>query len=271
MKILILGSDPRNNEIINYYEEKGNIVVNEFSNINNIAVKEYDVIVFPVGGVTGNFKIGNMSIPIDFLDTCKKDVAIFSGISTNALSELLAHSNKKCTYIMHDQAVQKENAIPTTEGIIADLVTNTEITINNAKIMVIGFGNIGKYLIKILREMGADIVVGVEREADFDKLNNMNFTSFYTSSKQMNRHLVNTDMIVNTAPSLVITEDHIKYFKKDVYILDVASAPYGIDMNALAGCGIPYKIYSSIPSKVAPKTAGKILTKKINSTVGGLM
>lgn len=269
MKILVLGSDSRNNELISYYESKGNIVVNEFISVNNIDVSEYDVIVFPVGGVASNFKIENMNIPNDFLSNCKKDVSIFSGISTKALTGLLEQGNKNCTYIMQDQTVQKENAIPTVEGIVADLVMNTDITIDNSKIMVIGFGNIGKYLTKILREMGSDVVVGIIREADFDKLNNMNFSAFYTGSIQMDRHLIDTDMIVNTAPTLVITEEHIKYFKKDVYILDVASAPYGIDMNALKGCGIPYKIYSGIPSKVAPKTAGKILTKKINSIIGG--
>lgn len=280
MKILILGGDKRYHQIINSLKDKNDITLvgyhTYFDNciykkINEINVKQYDCILFPVNGVKQNYVISaeeEFIIKENFLEDAKKDVYLFSGIMTQPLKEIL--KDRKCNILMNEQDVVRENAICTVEGIISDLVENTDISINNAHIMIIGYGNIGKYLVSVLKHMGANIVVSIIEEKDKNALEKGNINVCYSNNHiNMCSYLKNIDMIINTAPNLVINKALITFINKDAYVLDVASYPHGIDKPALDQKSIKNNIYLGIPSKVAPKTAGLILTKKINQILGG--
>ena len=56
-------------------------------------------------------------------------------------------------------------------------------------------------------------------------------------------YLKNIDMIINTAPNLVINKTLITFINKDAYVLDVASYPHGIDKFALDQKSIKNNIY----------------------------
>ena len=60
----------------------------------------------------------------------------------------------------------------------------------------------------------------------------------------------------------------IKYINRDAYVLDVASHPHGVDHEVLDEFFIKNKLYLGIPGKIAPKTSGNILSKKISSVMG---
>jgi dipicolinate synthase subunit A len=64
-------------------------------------------------------------------------------------------------------------------------------------------------------------------------------------------------------------KEYLTLLNKNAYILDVASYPHGVDFEAANNLKIKNSLLLGIPSLVAPKTAGKILVKKINSIIGG--
>lgn len=280
MKILILGGDKRYHQLIKNLVDKNTItlvgyktIFNNciYKDINEIDASLYDFIILPVNGIGNNNKVTaeeEFIIPNDFFENVNKNTYIISGINTPSLKQLL--KNRPCIFIMNDKDVIKENAIPTVEGIISNLIENTDITINSANIMIIGYGNIGTYLTSILRSMGANIIVSIIDKKDIGKLEKENIKYLFSNDfNNMSNILQHMDMIINTAPSLVINENYIKCLNKEVYILDVSSYPHGIDKNILDINNIKNNIYLGIPSKVAPKTSGLILTKKINKILGG--
>ena len=283
MNTLIIGDDRRYSIIINNFIEKNyNIDLLGFKDeiigtnkiyLDDIDISKYDIIIFPVSGVLNDFKIKSkedIKLSIHFLENSKDDVLIFSGINTDCLDKMLAYSNKCATFLMKDKEVIKENVIPTIEGILADIIINTDITIRNSNIMVIGYGNIGKELVKILRYLNANVTVSIELDKDKEMLDFLSIPNVYSSDiDKMISKISKQDIIINTAPSLVLDNKYINYYKSDVYILDIASYPYGIDKEILDKNNIKNKIYSSIPNEVAYKTSGIILTKKINSYLGG--
>ena len=55
---------------------------------------------------------------------------------------MLEISNRDCTYVMKDPSVICENAVPTVEGIIADVINNTDKTLADSRVLVFGYGNI---------------------------------------------------------------------------------------------------------------------------------
>jgi dipicolinate synthase subunit A len=155
-----------------------------------------------------------------------------------------------------------ENSISTSEGIIADIIQNTDYTLNNSNITVLGYGRVGKTLVNKLLKLGANVNVGVIKESDYISLIYENINVFYTTD--MKNNLINSNIIINTVPRLLLDKINLNYTKKDVYIIDIASAPYGIDFEYAKDKKIKYTILKGIPGKVAPKTAGTILANKIN-------
>jgi len=286
MNVLVLGGDLRYLEIIQDLSSKYNVdvvgykntYINDFVrniNIDDILIDKYNVILFPINGVMDNnlinCRFNNVPIELDenILVGCRKDAIIFSGIPTPNLSKILSNASMDCIYMMKDKNVTRDNAIPTVEGIIADIVLNTESTIDKSNVLVFGYGNIGKVLVKYLNLLGANVTVAIIDENDKNVLDSLGLSCFFSNNiNDLIREIGNTDVIINTAACTVIDNSLIKYINRECYVLDIASHPHGIDREVLDEFFIKNKLYLGIPGKVAPKTSGKILSRKINSVLG---
>ena len=285
MNVLVLGGDMRYIEVIESLSSRYNVTLVGYKNtyindsvknvdIDQVSINKFDVIIFPINGVMEKnlvycrFNNNPIKLPDDFLVGSKNSVIIFSGIPTDNLSRMLSISDRSCIYMMNDRNVIKENAYPTVEGIIADVINNTEITLNYSNVLVFGYGNIGSLLVGYLIMLGANVCVSVIEPNDHLRLDRIGISNFYSNDKRrLISEIGRADIIVNTVPKTVIDDSFIKYINRDAYVLDVASHPYGIDQEVLAEYFIKSKIYSGIPGKVAPKTSGKILVKKILDVV----
>lgn len=286
MEVLVLGGDMRYLEVIENLSSKYSVSLvgykNTFINdlvknidISNVDIRRYDVIIFPINGVMDknliNCRFNNnpIKIPRDFLVGSKESVLIFSGISTPCLDNLLDIASRDCIYMMEDKSVIMENAIPTVEGILADIINNTEKSLNDSHVLVFGYGNIGSLLVKYLDLFGASICVSIIKESDKKLLDSLNISNFYSYSRENLISEINqADIIINTVPKTVIGDNLIRFINPDCYVLDVSSHPHGVDQEVLAEYFIKSKLYLGIPGKVAPKTSGKILSKKISKVIG---
>jgi len=286
LEVLVLGGDLRYLEIIDDLSSKYSVDVVGYKNtyindcvrninINKVDIGKYDVIIFPINGVMDknliNCRFNNVPIKLsdDFLVGSKDDVLIFSGISTPNLDRILEVSNRNCVYMMKDKEVVSSNAIPTVEGIIADVIVNTDSTIHDTNFLVFGYGNIGQVLVKYLRLLGANVTVSIIEDKDKEILDSVGIDSFYSNNvSDLVKSIGSVDVIINTVPSCVIDNSLIKYINRECYVLDIASHPHGIDREVLDEFFIKNKLYLGIPGKVAPKTSGKILSRKINSVLG---
>ncbi len=286
MEVLVLGGDLRYIEVIENLSSKHNVTLvgykNTFINdsvsnidISDVVIGQYDVIILPINGVMEknliNCRFNNkpIKLPRDFFVGSKENVLIFSGIPTPCLSDMLSIAERDCTYVMKDPSVIKENAVPTVEGIIADVINNTDKTLADSHVLVFGYGNIGSLLVKYLSFFNSNITVSVVKESDKALLNSLGIKSFYSFNQiDLIREIGETDIIINTVPMNVICDKFIRYINPDAYVLDVASHPHGIDQDVLAEYFIKSKLYLGIPDKIAPKTSGNILSKKISSVMG---
>lgn len=276
MKILFLGGDKRYEEIIKYY--KDNIIdlvgylnsdIGNIKFLNQININDYDIIFFPFSGLNKDYVIKKdyaFKLNDNFLVNSKENVIIFSGIRTKALDKMCEVSNRKLNIFMEDKNIIKENAYITVEGILGNLINNTNISIKDSSILIIGYGNVGKILVDYLKRMGSNVFVCVKEEEDFEELDNKQIPCFYSYEKYKLNHYLNCDFVINTAPNNVIKEENIKYLK-DTYIIDIASYPYGIDED-IDKSELNYNLLKALPSQIAPISSGKILLKKINKMIG---
>jgi hypothetical protein len=75
--------------------------------------------------------------------------------------------------------------------------------------------------------------------------------------------VIDTDIIFNTVPSLILDADMLTKTARNTLIIDLASRPGGVDFEAAHKMGIKVIWALSLPGKVAPDTAGDIIGKTI--------
>jgi len=73
----------------------------------------------------------------------------------------------------------------------------------------------------------------------------------------------NFEIIFNTIPAVVLERAYLQRLNSDTLIVDLASTPGGTDFIAAKELGISAIHALSLPGKVAPKTAGEILSRTI--------
>ena len=71
--------------------------------------------------------------------------------------------------------------------------------------------------------------------------------------------------IFNTVPARVMGEERLSQIRPDAVLIDLASAPGGLDYAFCAQKGINAKLCGGLPAKYSPKSAAELLLQVIES------
>lgn len=193
------------------------------------------------------------SILIDaFIPNLTKDHIIIGGPFTEESLRSIKEKNAKVIDITALETFKMKNAIPTAEGVIAEIIHKLRITIHESKGLILGYGHCGKRLANSLKNLGSQINIYTEntieqREAvakGYDLLHNFEQPQKY-------------DYIVNTIPKTIMTPDEI--LRSTSLFIDITEA-YQMDHD----CFIKMR---GIPGRFSPNTAGTIIGEIINDLV----
>ncbi len=160
------------------------------------------------------------------------------------------------------EEVNIHNAVPTAEGALAIAMNELPVTICGSKTAVLGYGRIGRVLAERLRSLGAEVTVAVRKKRDAAWCA---LSGFKTVSYGELACLAGSQVIFNTVPTLVLGRAELSAIGKDTLIIDLASKPGGVDMDAARelSCRVIWAL--SLPGKVAPQTAGEIIADSVAS------
>lgn len=161
--------------------------------------------------------------------------------------------------IVAEESFSILNAIPSAEGALQRAMERTDITIHGARILILGFGRIGKVLARMLRGLGAQVMVEARRESDLAWAFEGGFKGI--SLQELDTALSDQDIIFNTIPHPILTRDRLSRVSSGCIIIDLASYPGGTDFAAAKDFGIRADLDLSLPGIVAPKTAAKIVCR----------
>lgn len=157
------------------------------------------------------------------------------------------------------------NAIPTVEGTIKIAIEEREDTIHESNVLICGFGRIGKILCDRFGKLGANVHCVARKESDLAWIREKRYTPLLYS--ELPRFSNRFDIIINTVPHIVLTEEQLKLFNKNVLIIDVASNPGGIDKEGAQKLGLKVITALGIPGKEMPKTAGRYIKETIDKLI----
>ena len=152
------------------------------------------------------------------------------------------------------------NAIPTCEGALQAAMEELPVTIHSCNAIVTGYGRIGRLLAHDLSALGANVTVAARKTsarslAKTDNVKAVDFTKLCDEARK-------ADVIFNTVPSRVIGRD-VVFAARNALIIDLASKPGGVDMEAAKDAGTRVIWALGLPGKVAPVTAGNIIKETI--------
>ncbi len=160
------------------------------------------------------------------------------------------------------------NAAATAEGAVQILMEELPVTLLGAKILVVGFGRIGKLLAIRLKALGADVTVSARNFADFSWIEALGLGR--ADTRRLDGNLSEYDAVINTVPSRILTEKLLRQLRDGCLCLDLASKPGGIDFEAASRLGIHAIWALSLPGKVAPVTSGLAIKNTIYNIISEL-
>ena len=256
VKLFFLGRDKRSEYLKELYEKEGVIE-------NNIEQAEY--VMLPIPFTKDKVHITGEEILIEELIKKCVNKTVFSGAIPKEYKRQMAMNNVTYVDLMELDEVALLNAIPTAEGAIVKAMELTDITIHGANVLVLGFGRVAKILADKLKGLNANVFCAARKKKDLAHINALGYN--VVDINNMTGYIDKMDIIFNTVPTLILDEKSLQVLNKDTVIIDLASAPGGVDFEAAEKLGIKAILELGIPTKVAPKSAAKYLKESIDREI----
>ena len=200
-----------------------------------------------------------------FVPYLKKNAIVTGGrLSTKQIEYFSALGFDVTDYFKREELVIR-NCIPTAEGALQLAMQELATTIYNSKVLVIGYGRVGKACGKLFDAIGAKTVCTARKISALAEAENAGLEAF--DINELYGHIDSFDLIINTVPAMVLDEGLLKAVAKDTLIIDLASMPGGVDFRAASKLNKRVIHALSLPGKVAPVTSGEIIAKAVRNVI----
>lgn len=277
MNIGIIGGDLRIAKLAQMYAKEKNTVnilgfekyftdnvenINLFDNMENL-IEKSDFIIsgipFSRDDISINAPFSNTELEIRELKDKLGEKRLFAGGIKNFFSE-----EYNAFDLLESEKLTIMNAIATVEGTIKIALDEREESIHESKVLVCGFGRIGKIMCDRFKNLGADVYCTARKEKDLTWIRENRYIPL--TYPEIPENGEKFDLIINTVPKIILEEKELKSFKKGILIIDVASNPGGIDKISAEKLGIKVITALGIPGKEFPKSAAKYIKEVINES-----
>ncbi len=203
----------------------------------------------------------NVKLPIEEFAKKIANKTLIAGNYPEAMKKDLKDNNINFIDIAKREEFVVLNAIATAEGTIQIAMEETQRTIHGNKILVMGFGRIGKVLAKMLSGLGAEVYCEARRDDDLAWIKVYGYKPIHLMN--LDNYLDQFDIIINTIPFQVLDDEKLALVRKDVVIIDLASNPGGVDIKAAKNRGLKLIWALSISGKVAPLTSAEYIVETL--------
>ena len=225
------------------------------------AVKNSEIIIGPIpfssNGKDINAPFSDNNISIRELMHVINAKILIAGSITPEVYDLENDEYIEIIDIMKREELAVLNTISTAEGTIEIIIANTNKIIHGSKVLILGFGRIGKVLARKLSGLSAKVTCAARKDEDLAWIRA--YGHMETNINTIGENLSEYDVIINTVPHLVLTEEKIKYVKDDCLLVDLASNPGGIDKKAAKNKNLKLIWALALPGKVAPVTTAEFI------------
>ncbi|MDW2797747.1 dipicolinate synthase subunit DpsA [Clostridium boliviensis] len=270
-KFLLLGGDSRQLYLSRILSENGFFnVLHSGGDDPDFSLKEAmencDIILCPIPftrdkiSLSSEHVISNLGIG-DLLSHLTSNHILFGGSIPSYVKEYARKNEIGCFDYMDMEDVTIKNTIATAEGAIAEAIRLSPGCLHQSKCLITGFGRCARTLALKLKGLDLTITIAGRKANQLALASSMGFQTVLLCDleKEIGRY----DFIFNTIPALVIPEELVSLAARTATIIDIASAPGGVDFEACRQQGIRAKLCLGLPGIYAPETSAKILYEAI--------
>ncbi len=156
---------------------------------------------------------------------------------------------------------QVKNAYTTAEAALSIAMNALDKNIRGSRVAITGYGRIAKHLCTLLMAIGARVTVAARRESDlaFAESCGCDIRRIVEGADWWRDLTQGYDVIYNTVPTWIFGREFLSLVDKRTFIVDLASAPGGVDIRAAKELGSNVSWATSLPGKYAPRSAGEII------------
>ena len=193
------------------------------------------------------------------LTLLRKEQLVFGGNFPNQVREKILQSYD----FMEMEEVALRNGIATAEGAIGEAIFCSQENLHGSGCLVLGYGRCGKILADRLKGLGARVTVAARNR---EKLAQAQVAGHdILLLQEMSPYLHRYRFLFNTIPAPVLGRELLEQLSQRTTILDIASAPGGVDFAACEELGISAKLCPGLPGKYAPFSSAEILAEAVLS------
>lgn len=199
------------------------------------------------------------------LKTLKPGTWFFSGGISAGFCTQAEKKGIQCVDYLKDESVAMKNTLAAAEGILAEAIIRSPRNLLGSTCLVLGYGRCGSTLVSYLKGISCHVLVYEKQEKEAARADIR--ADQVIRPGELAMALQESDFIFNTIPAMVLPKALLGYVRRDALILDMASAPGGVDYEACKELGISVALLPGLPGKYAPASSAEILAEKIERTL----
>ena len=217
-------------------------------------------------GITLNTPFYSGTVSLSELHSMVKEKGIvFGGKISPSVREFFVSKGMEVIDYLEREELAVLNALATAEGALQIALEEQPVIISGCKVLIIGMGRIARSLIRILSGFGTQTAVSARKYSDLAWAEVFGCKAIEINELEFSDILNEADIIFNTVPHMILNEKLLEKCRKSCLIIDLASKPGGMDMDAAGRLGLRAIWALSVPGKTAPVSSGRMIAKTIEN------
>lgn len=196
----------------------------------------------------------------DLVNKMPSNVTIFAGAISEEYLKIFNKKHIKYINFMDDEDFVLKNATLTAEGMLCDLILNTNQSMFNSNILILGSGRVAKAVGYLFYKLGLNFDFAMRNQKEFNHIKL--FARKCILGEEYKNELKNYDVVINTIPDVLFSQEDESKFKKDSCVFELASKKCleGVEIK-----NFKYILCPALPSKYTPESASELMIEVIQN------
>ncbi len=213
---------------------------------------------------------GHLNAPFSAAEHDARDILLRAAPGTVVCAGMAGELRPQCETLglkLYDYFEREDfalaNALLTAEGCIELLLTESERSLHGSRVLICGFGRIGRMLAPRLLSLGARVTVAARSAEALAWARSMGCETLRLGRDALGGGF---DAAINTIPAAIFGPAELERLRP-ARLYELASAPYGFDADAAARLGMHLTRAPGLPGKCAPESAAEAIRDSIYSII----
>lgn len=199
------------------------------------------------------------------LDILKPGQSFFAGCIPENFETAAKEKGVFVYDLMKNNTLAIYNTIATAEGAICEAIQKSPQNLHHSKCAVLGYGRCGRTITNYLKGMFCNVSVFSKDATELALADTI--ADYAVSLDEFEEYACKFDFVFNTIPAKILTYKILTNMKSSVTIIDIASAPGGVDYKAAQKLSINASLCPGLPGKYSPYSCAKSIINVIKNNL----